>query len=240
MFYKTNMTFVGMLNLIAFIVFIVCVLAYTIKLKLGMKKPATTKRGMLNIFYQLWVNSMAESKNKIEAIQTLRNLIMAVTFLSSTMLILLGLLIQSFSNGIDELIINFSSISTTSLVQYKLLIFFAVIVFSLIMFLLSLRQLVRFSILIGIPTPKIEKTGSKEINKKEEETCHLDAKSIQSEVFLKAMNRFTYGMRGIYYVVAIILWFISTYAFIIATVVITILLIQFHDIRSPCIEETPI
>jgi len=231
---------IEMANFIAFIVFIVCVLAYAIKLKLGMKKPATTKRGMLNIFYQLWVNSMAESKNKIEAIQTLRNLIMAVTFLSSTMLILLGLLVQSFSNGIDELLINFSTISSTSLVQYKMLIFFAVLVFSLIMFLLSLRQLVRFSILIGVPTPEIEKTGSKEIHKKDEETCTLDAKSIQSEVFLKAMNRFTYGMRGIYYVVAIILWFISAYAFMIATVIITILLIQYHDIRQPCGEETPI
>ncbi len=231
---------VEMANFIAFIVFLVCVLAYAIKLKLGMKKPATTKRGMLNIFYQLWVNSMAESKNKIEAIQTLRNLIMAVTFLSSTMLILLGLLVQSFSNGIDELLINFSTISSTSLVQYKMLIFFAVLVFSLIMFLLSLRQLVRFSILIGVPTPEIEKTGSKEIHKKDKETCTLDAKSIQSEVFLKAMNRFTYGMRGIYYVVAIILWFISAYAFMIATVIITILLIQYHDIRQPCGEETPI
>jgi uncharacterized membrane protein len=234
------MVSVGMANFIAFIVFMACIVAYAIKLKIGMKKPATTKRGMLNIFYQLWVNSMAESKNKIEAIQTLRNLIMAVTFLSSTMLILLGLLVQSFTNGIDELIINFSSISLTSLVQYKLLIFFTVLVFSLIMFLLSLRQLVRFSILIGVPTPEIEKKGSKEISKENKETCTLDAKSIQSEVFLKAMNRFTYGMRGIYYVVAIILWFISAYAFMIATVIITILLIQYHDIRQPCVEETPI
>jgi uncharacterized membrane protein len=121
-----------------------------------------------------------------------------------------------------------------------MLIFFTVLVFSLIMFLLSLRQMVRFSILIGVPRPEIENTGSKQISKKDKEACTLDAKSIQSEVFLKAMNRFTYGMRGIYYVVAIILWFISAYAFMIATVIITILLIQYHDIRKPCIEETPI
>lgn len=231
---------IAMINLVAFVVFLICVLAYSVKLKIGMKKPATTKRGMLNIFYQLWVNGMSESEKKIEAIQTLRNLIMSVTFLSSTMLILLGLLVQSFSNGIDELLINFSSISSTTLVQYKMLVFFAVLVFSLIMFLLSLRQLVRFSILIGIPAPKIEKTGTKEIQKKEKDACTLDAKAIQSEVFLKAMNRFTYGMRGIYYVVAIILWFISAYAFIVATIILTIMLIRYHDIKSPCVEESPI
>jgi uncharacterized membrane protein len=228
------------LNLIALGVFIICILAYSIKLRTGMKRPATTKRGMLNVFYQLWVDNMAESKNKIEAIQTLRNLIMSVTFLSSTMLILLGLLVQSFSNGIDELLINYTSLTTASLVQYKLLIFFALLVFSLIMFLLSLRQLVRFSILIGIPAPKIEKKGTDEISKENQASCTLDAKGIQSEVFLKAMNRFTYGMRGVYYAVAIILWFLSAYAFMIATIVITFLLIKYHDIKSPCVEETPI
>jgi uncharacterized membrane protein len=108
------------------------------------------------------------------------------------------------------------------------------------MFLLSLRQLVRFSILIGIPAPKIEEKGTKEIQKKGKDACTLDAKAIQSEVFLKAMNRFTYGMRGIYYVVAIILWFISAYAFIVATIILTIMLIRYHDIKSPCVEESPI
>jgi uncharacterized membrane protein len=234
------MASIALVNLIAFTIFIICIIAYAIKLKLGMKHPDTTKRGMLNIFYQIWVNNMAESENKIEAIQTLRNIIMAVTFLSSTILILLGLLIQSFSNGIDELLIDFSSIYSTPIIQYKLLIFFAVLVFSLIMFLLSLRQLVRFSVLIGIPTKKIEKTSSKKLKIEDKDSCSLDPKSIQSEVFLKAMNRFTYGIRGVYYIVAIILWFSSAYAFIIATIIITILLIQYHDIKSPCIEETPI
>jgi len=150
-------------NLIAFIIFIICIIAYGIKLQVGMKHPASSKRGLLNIFYQLWVNAMADSKNKIEAIQTMRNLIMSVTFLSSTMLILLGLLIQSYTNGVDDMLINFSVVSSTIVVQYKLLLLFAVLIVSLIMFLLSLRHMVRFSILIGIPIPDIEETGSNQI-----------------------------------------------------------------------------
>ena len=231
------MEFIEIANIIAFFVFIICILAYGIKLQVGMKNPSTSKRGLLNIFYQLWVNAMADSKNKIEAIQTMRNLIMSVTFLSSTMLILLGLLIQSFTNGAEDILINFSALSSTIVLQYKLLLLFVVLVVSLVMFLLSLRHMVRFSILIGIPIPDIEETGSHQIQTDNDKTCNLNAKALQSEIFLKAMTRFTIGIRGVYYVVAILLWFISVYAFIVATIVITYILIKYQDIKTPCIEE---
>ena len=227
-------------NILAFMIFVVCVCSYGIKLRVGMKKPATTKRGLLNMYYQSWVACMADKENKIEPIQTMRNLIMSVTFLSSTMLILLGILVQSSSNGFDELLHNFPSFSPSVLPQFKLLVIFIVIVFSLIMFLLSLRHMVRFSILIGIPITDIEKTSEHEIGKDKENVCTIDARVMQSDVFLKAMNRFTYGIRGVYYVTALLLWFISSYVFIIGTIIITFLLIRYHDIKTPCLNETPI
>jgi uncharacterized membrane protein len=226
-------------NIIAFLVFFICVVSFGIKLRSGMKKPSTSKRGLLNLYYQAWVKRMAEEDNKIEAIQTMRNLIMSVTFLSSTLLIMLGILVQNTSDRFDN-IFDFQSLITTSIPEYKLLVLFVVIVFSLIMFLLSLRHMVRFSILIGIPTIEIEKTSQNEISEKKESRDFIDARMIQKDVFLKAMNRFTYGIRGVYYVVALLLWFISAYAFIIGTIIITILLIRYHDIKTPCLDETPI
>ena len=228
------------INIIAFAAFVICVFSYGLKLRSGMKNPSTSKRGLLNMYYQVWVVRMAEEKNKIEAIQTMRNLIMSVTFLSSTLLILLGILVQFSSNGFDEILNNFPNLSTSALPEYKLLVLYLVIVFSLVMFLLSLRHMVRFSILIGIPTIEIEKTSKNEIGEKENKQCSLDARMIQRDVFLKAMNRFTYGIRGVYYVTALLLWFISAYAFIFGTIIITILLIKYHDIKTPCLDETPI
>ena len=87
---------------------------------------------------------------------------------------------------------------------------------------------------------EIEKTSKNEIGEKENKQCSLDARMIQRDVFLKAMNRFTYGIRGVYYVTALLLWFISAYAFIFGTIIITILLIKYHDIKTPCLDETPI
>jgi uncharacterized membrane protein len=227
-------------NIVAFVVFIICVASYGMKLRSGMKKPSTSKRGLLNMYYQAWVVRMAEEKNKIEAIQTMRNLIMSVTFLSSTLLILLGLLVQFSSNGFDEVLNNFPNLSASAIPEYKLLVLYLVIVFSLVMFLLSLRHMVRFSILIGIHTIELEKTSKNEIVKEKDKECPIDARMIQRDVFLKAMNRFTYGIRGVYYVTALLLWFISAYAFIIGTIIITFLLIKFHDIKTPCLDETPI
>ena len=142
---------------------------------------------------------MADSKNKLEAIQTLRNLIMAVTFLSSTMLILLGILIQTSTESIEDVAFNFPAITSTAIVQYKLLLLYAVIIISLIMFLLSLRHMVRFSILIGIPVLDIEEMGGNKIQNEQNKSCTLNAKALQSDIFLKAMTRFTIGIRAVSY-----------------------------------------
>jgi uncharacterized membrane protein len=156
------------------------------------------------------------------------------------MLILLGVLLQTTSNGFDDILHSFPSISSSVLPQYKILVLFVVVVFSLIMFLLSLRHMVRFSILIGIPTKVLEKISKEEFKGEKNDVYELDAQSIQSDVFLKAMNRFMYGIRGVYYVTALLLWFISSYIFMIGTILITFFLIKYHDIKTPSLVETPI
>ena len=228
------------INIVAFIIFLGSVFIYSVKLLYGMKKPITAKRGFLNIFYGLWVRRMIDTRYTIIAIQTMRNLIMATTFLSSSMLLLLGLLIRIPDNGLDE-IFYLSATSTEIIAQIKLLLFVAVIIFSIIMFLLSLRQMVRFSILIGIPnesfdTISIHDTSSK--NKKANE--HINAEALRKDVFLRAMNRFTFGIRAVFYGIVIILWFISVYAFIVGTISLTAFLIFYQDVKTPGLQEIPI
>ncbi len=233
-----NLEFI--VNIIAFLIFIICILIYGWKLQSSMKRPGTAKRALLNIFYKQWVQRMKNNENTIIAVQTMRNLIMSVTFLSSSILILLGLLVQSNIPSADS-IVQVSASSTSLINQYKLFILFIVLVFSLIMFLLSLRHMVRFSIIIGIPDEAIEKTGTEELQKQNITNDHcIDASFVQSAVFLKAMNRFMLGIRGVYFAVTLLVWFISVYAFIISTIALTIILIQYHDIRTPHIDITPI
>ena len=233
------MTIDFIVNLIAFLIFLLSILIYAWKLNTSMSKPGTAKRALLNTFYIQWVQRMKNNENTIIAVQTMRNLIMSVTFLSSSILILLGLLVQSNLPAADTMI-QFSTTSASLLNQYKLFILFLVLVFSLIMFLLSLRHMVRFSIIIGIPDEAIEKTGTEEIQKQHETTESINASFVQSAVFLKAMNRFMFGIRGVYYAVTLLVWFISVYAFIIATIALTVVLIRYHDIRTPDVDVNPI
>jgi uncharacterized membrane protein len=221
-----------LVNIIAFIVFILCILIYGWKLRSGMKKPGLARRGLLNVFYRQWVHRMSVGENTYLAIQTMRNLIMSVTFLSSSLLILLGFLAQSSVLAGEEFL-NLNLPLSTMLQQYKLFVLFFILVFSLLMFLLSLRHMVRFNILIGIPNEVIEKSGTEEIKKETSVQYQLDASLFQSSVFLKAMNRFTYGIRGVYFAITVLVWFISAYTFIIASILVTIILIRYHDIRPP-------
>jgi len=238
---KKPMNSAEIINVVAFIIFLLCVLIYSVKLLYGIKKPGTAKRGFLNIFYGLWVTRVINTEDTIIAIQTMRNLIMTVTFLSSSMLVLLGLLIRIPSNGLDELL-YFSATSTEIIAQLKLLLFVGVLIFSVIMFLLSLRQMVRFTILVGIPNDSFSNICVHNINSNNDEITqdHIDPVALRKDVFLRAMNRFTFGIRAVFYGITIILWFISVYAFIIGTISLTSFLILYQDIKTPCLEDIPI
>jgi len=230
-----------LINIAALVIFIICISVYAVGLIYKIKKPRWGERGFLNIMYGLWVKRMTDPKETTTAVQTMRNLIMATTFLSSSMLLLLGLILASPVNELPELF-SFSTTSTEQFAQYKLLLFVAIIVFSVIMFLLSLRQMVRFSILIGIPAESIETIAAnqKKTKNNRKDSVHIDAEGLQTDVFIRAMNRFTFGMRAVFYGITVMLWFLSVYAFIIGTLCLTIFLIVHHDVESPRGDELPL
>ena len=107
--------------------------------------------------------------------------------------------------------------------------------------MLSLRQMVRFSILIGIPAESIKNistecisTNHNKTKKEEKDRLCIDAERLKRDVFLRAMNRFTFGMRAVFYAIVITLWFVGTYAymiFIIGTISLTIFLVIHHDVE---------
>jgi len=233
---------IELVNNIAFIIFIICISIYAVGLLYKMKRPSWGERGFLNIIYGLWVKRMTDPKETMVAVQTMRNLIMITTFLPSAMLLLLGLLLAGPSSGDLNGLFSLSSPSTELYINYKLLLFVAVIVFSVIMFLLSLRQMVRFSVLIGIPAELIEtiSANQRKTIEKRKIFSHLNAEELKKDVFLRAMNRFTFGMRAIFYGITLILWFLSVYVFIIGTICLTIYLIIHHDVEPPQDGELPI
>jgi len=220
----------NLLDIIAVIIFFGCVSIYGVALLYILQRPAYAKRGLLNLFYVQWVEKVAHHKDNLLAVQTMRNLIMSVTFLASSVLIMMGILVSS-PEGLSGLI-TFATEKTTGMTQYKILLLFLTLLFTLSMFLLSLRQMNRFSILISIPHESIQQTVK--------DRRDVDVSNLRTVTFLKATNRFTFGIRGIFFSAAVMLWFISPIAFMIATIIITLLLIAYRDIRAPYPEQPPV
>jgi uncharacterized membrane protein len=229
----------ALLDIIAVVIFVICITIFAAGLIYKIKHPRWGERGFLNIMYQLWIKRMCNSSDTIIAVQTLRNLIMIITFLSTSLLLLLGLLLGGSSSGGFGIFDPSASVNGMY-IDYKLILFVAVIVFSVTMFLLSLRQIVRLNILIGILPESFDtlsdiyfpKCNTDNINEKQQ-PCFIDAEKLKIDVFLRAMNRFTFGMRAIFFGIVITLWFVNTYAFIIATIVLTVFFVMRHDVE-PC------
>lgn len=228
------------INLAALLIFIFCISVYAIGLLYKIKKPSWGERGFLNIVYSLWVKRMLDPSETTTAVQTMRNLIMATTFLASSMMLLLGLLLAAPLDRFTELF-SLSANGAEQFAQFKLLLFVAIIVFSIIMFLLSLRQMVRFSIIIGIPANSIQEVVAAQKKTKNAKACEqFDEKELKIDTFLRAMNRFTFGIRAVFYGITLLLWFLSVYAFIIGTVCLTVFLIFHHDLEAPRHGDLPI
>lgn len=228
------------INLAALLIFIFCISVYAIGLLYKIKKPSWGERGFLNIMYSLWVKRMLDPSETTTAVQTMRNLIMATTFLASSMMLLLGLLLAAPLDRFTELF-SLSANGAEQFAQFKLLLFVAIIVFSIIMFLLSLRQMVRFSIIIGIPANSIQEVVAAQKKTKNAKACEqFDEKELKIDTFLRAMNRFTFGIRAVFYGITLLLWFLSVYAFIIGTVCLTVFLIFHHDLEAPRHGDLPI
>lgn len=214
---------------LALIVFLACITAYSLVLKMSMANPEFGKRGLLNEFYRKWACGLTEREDTLVAVQTMRNLIMSVTFLSSAMLILLGILIDVFRLGQLNDAVGMAGYLD---IYQKPLVLTGLMIFSIFMFLLSLREMVRFTILIGLSPKKIEEAAA--------EACEQDPGEIPSTVFIKAMARYSYGIRGLYYLAISMLWFINTYAFIVGCIAITAFLIYNQRIPKHAKDKPPI
>ncbi|RLG71313.1 MAG: hypothetical protein DRO11_04795 [Methanobacteriota archaeon] len=200
-------------DLVASLVFAGCIAIYAAGLYFGLHHPTHSRRGLVNIWYARWVKHRVVEEDKLLAVHTLRNLIQAVTFLASTMLITLSVMIGNMGIFSPHPVVSLTTFKVSDVKYY--LIFF-IIIFSFLCFLMSLRMFIRLSVLINVD---ISGLGDK----------NVDVEYLQLN-FVEAMNRLTYGLRAIYYLIATITWFISPYLFMGTTVLITLYLFLYSDI----------
>ena len=156
--------------------------------------PLTTAIGITNHARRMWVKGVIRDKRDILAVQTLRNQVMAATFLASTsILVSLGLLSAAFRPGVFSDVshaLNLLGTKTETLWMFKLMLLGVLFFFTFFNFTLAIR----YNNHAGFMINTFE---------------HNDA-AVSEEAVTQVVNHgalhYTIGMRGFYLSVPLALW----------------------------------
>jgi uncharacterized membrane protein len=201
------------MDLIALLIFLVCIGIYGMMIGYGLKYPQKTRRGSLNLIYEEFVNARVKDSSII-AVQAMRNLIMANSAFISALLVLMGLLFAFYSILFSEEMIPGSEISLGTI---QLVLMMIIIVFCLFNFVLTIRKLVRFTLLISSHPDKLT-------------ICHVDGLKFTKDTLISAQNHWLFGLRGLFYLVISMTWLANPILFLGGSIAVTGYLIFFEDI----------
>ena len=175
------------------------------------RKPMTTSVGITNHLRGHWVESIMEERRDILAVQTLRNLTMAASFLASTgILICLGLL----SVAVSPVKMAEITPSLNELVRehrvfwlFKLMVLIVDFFFIFFSFCLAIRYLNHVNFMINVPF----------------NLAHKITPEYVTNILNRGMMHYTMGMRGYYFSVLLFLWLFGPIWMLLGTVIMTII-----------------
>jgi len=176
------------------------------------RAPLRTYRGITKYLRRMWVESVMTGKRDILSVQTLRNWIMASSFLASTAMIIgLGLLSLLFKpEHVTEIPFEFSLIFShmKTLFLAKLMLLMVHFFFAFFSFTLSIRYMNQVNFMINVP---------------------VDCDPLLTPEFIAhtldlGMTHYTLGMRAFYLSVVIALWLFGPVWMFLGSLVLTYVL----------------
>lgn len=187
--------------------FALCFLGYHLGyFYLSRRHLQQTRKGRLRQAVAASLERSIAAEDYLLVVHQLRNVIMAVTFLASASVLLLGFVI-SFS-GVWEAILEFPAHLRPQ--DYPIWVITFTLAVSFFSFLIALRHFNLLSFLISADLKSLQEM---------EGTDHL---TYLTNLFMRGSDAYTLGRRGFIYSVVVILWFLNVWVFIGATVLLTI------------------
>lgn len=174
--------------------------------------PLKTAIGLTNHARRAWVQCIMDKRKDILAVQTLRNWVMASTFLASTaILISLGLVASAFRTEITSSAahtLNVFGHPSETLWIVKLFILSALFFYAFFNFTLSVRYYNHASLMINVPQD-LEPSSS------------IDAVAM---ILNHGALHYTLGMRGFYLAIPLGLWLFGPFWMLGGSVLVTFVL----------------
>ncbi|OGW44071.1 MAG: hypothetical protein A2132_06975 [Nitrospirae bacterium RBG_16_43_11] len=205
-------------DIIALIFFVSCTLLYHAYYYSKVARlPRHIFKGKINIIRRTWVENMLKPGQALTAVQSLRNIHMAASFLASSSIVFIGSIIYLIFN-IEQTSGIVTGRGTIALPDYllflKLLALMIMFLLSLLNFTLCIRLLNYLVILIGASQETIE------------DTMKMSAVDYITKMFSTAGIHYTFGIRGFYYTIPLIGWFLGTWLFIALTIIVLFLCLR--------------
>lgn len=210
--------FLNPYDILALFFFISCALFYHLYYYYKVVMfPENIFKGKINIIRRTWVKNMLQPGNTIVAVQSFRNINMAASFLASSSIVFIGsILFLIFNIERTEGIVRGHQTITIDdyLVFIKLSALIVMFLLSLLNFSLCIRLLNYLVILIGASPVTIE------------ETMGMSAVDYITKMFSTAGIHYTFGIRGFYFTIPLIAWFLGPVLFAVSTLLVLVLCLR--------------
>ncbi len=198
-----------LIDVIALLWFLLCTLGYSLYADIFRNKSKDSIITVMNGYRYEWMRQMLTRENRIVDTTIVGNLVRAITFFASTsILIVAGLITMlGYSDQAVEVISALPFAVTTSVVMWEIKVLLLILIFTYAFFKYtwSLRTHNYTSIIIGAaPLPEDDL----------EEAEHFARRG--AELSINAAKHFNLGVRGYYYGLATLAWFIHPLLFILS------------------------
>ena len=201
--------------IIALFVYVVCLFVYHYTyFYITEHRGVETKKGRINECVESWIESALRDKEYLLVVHQIRNLVMAITFLATTAVLLMGFMI-GFTN-INTVIGELEG--TISLENYPAWVVVGTLGYSILNFLLSLRYLTQLTILVKSDPEKLRAVEKR------------DPIKYLRKLFVNGNWEYTIGRRSMLYAIVAMSWFINVWLFIVLTIILTMGFAYMHDI----------
>ncbi len=172
------------------------------------KKDVTTRRSTIDEAIFSWIERSLEKKEHLLIIHQLRNVLMAVTFLATTAVLLVGLIFGFSPTALPGPLEH---------IDYALWLMMFTLIFSFFNFLLCLRHFTRMTFMVRSSPDKLEKISG------------LKAEEYLANLFIRGNREYTLGRRSMLYGIVVLIWLFNAWIFMFVTIGMTLAFILSYD-----------
>lgn len=229
------MLLLSFIDLVVLAVFFATWLGYARFAKV-MALQKDTLSSVMRIHREDWMWRLLSHENRIADVSLLGNLERVVSFFASTTLLIIAGVLTAISatEGTMTVIASLpwsTPISPAGL-QFKLLVLALVFVYAFFKFTWSIRQYTFCSVLVG----SAPVTGREELS---EQALRLFSSRAAKLIDL-AGHDFNFGLRAYYFALALMVWLLNPWAFVLATLWVVLVLYrrEFHSRALKALRES--